>query len=359
MNEWMNQAFALAASADNAVKTNPKVGALIIKEGRIIARGLHEKYGGAHAEINALNAVKEPVNGATMVVTLEPCSHTGKTPPCVEAIIASGIPHVVIGTEDPHPLVAGRGIQALKQAGLQVDLVHADAAQASLNADYLHRIETQRPYIHLKTAMSLDGKVALKNGQSKWITSAASRARVQAYRQQAGAIMVGVGTVLADNPSLMIKDLPAGSPIRIILDTHLRTPLFSTVVQTARDVATWIYTAHPARKSDYEAFGVTIKTVKKTHDRVDFNAVIEDLKRYPIKRVLVESGPTLTSYLLTTGWVDEWTVMMAPLLLGGDAISMVNAFGLTDLTDAPQYHMAAFEKTGPDGVITLIQKGSL
>lgn len=355
MHTVMQHAFDIASKADRHVQANPKVGAVIIDGTRIISEGTHEVYGGPHAEINALNAAREPVAGKTMVVTLEPCSHHGKTPPCVEAIKKAKIEKVIIGTLDPNPLVAGKGVQILKAAGIDVEVLDTKDAQDSLNADYLKKISTKKPYITLKSAVSLDGKMALKNGDSKWITSDASRAEVQRMRQNVSAIMTGVGTILADDPRLTVHDAVEDSPVRIILDTHLKTPLDAYVVKTAHQIPTWIMTGEPdaSKLEPYTALGVRMITVSTKESHLDLKHVFDRLAQEPLKHILIESGPTLTTSLLNGGWVDRWVLMMAPKLLGADAKSLVGPLNLLTLKDALSFTLKTQERLGPDIALTL------
>ncbi len=351
----MQHAFDIASKANRHVQTNPKVGAVILDGERIISEGTHEIYGGPHAEINALNAAREPVAGKTMVVTLEPCSHHGKTPPCVEAIIDAKIHKVIIGTLDPNPLVAGNGVKRLKAAGIDVEVLDTQDAQDSLNADYLKKISTGKPYITLKSAVSLDGKMALKNGDSKWITSDASRAEVQRMRRNASAIMTGVGTILADDPRLTVHDSLEDSPIRIILDTHLKTPMDAGVVKTAHQVPTWIMTGEtdPSKFEPYENLGVRLISTSKKESHLDLNHVFDLLSQEPLKHIMIESGPTLTTSLLKEGWVDRWVLMMAPKLLGADAKSLVGPLNLFALKDALSFTLKTQQRLGPDIALTL------
>lgn len=355
MENYLEIAFKNASLATNQIKSNPKVGALIIKNRKVIAEGIHEVYGGPHAEINALNQVNESLEGAEMVVTLEPCSHHGKTPPCVDAIIASGIKKVTIGTLDPNPIVSGNGVKKLEEAGIKVIIKNDLKSQLAINQDYYKKIQTQLPYISLKTAMSLDGKIALSNRQSKWITSNDSRERVQQLRKEAGAILVGVGTILKDDPRLTVHDEMLNSPVRIILDTHLKTPLDAYVVKTAKEVPTWIFTASQASQ-DYTDLGVKIFHVPLKNERVDLETVFKEISHHPIKRILVESGPTLTTSLIQEGFIDEWHVFIAPKVLGEDALSVVSPLNLKDLKEAFTFDLSFHEKVGPDIYLKYLRK---
>jgi len=353
----MTRAFDLAARADHLVKTNPKVGAIILKDGKIISEGYHQVYGQAHAEIHALKNANESVEGATMVVTLEPCSHHGKTPPCALAIQEAGIQNVIIGTLDPNPTVAGQGVKMLKDAGIHVEVLNTQDAQNDLNPAYLKKMKTGTPFIRLKSAISLDGKMALKNGQSQWITGEAARAQVQAYRKHAGAILTGIGTVLADDPRLTVHDDLKASPDRIILDTHLKIPMTSQIVQSAKDVPTHVLTTEDDEEkiNGLKSLGVRVSIVSKKKAHLDLDAVWAYLTSLPVHEVLVESGPRLTTALLKAGWVDVWDVMMAPKVLGGDAQNMVGPLNLTELTHALHYRVKDVSQLGDDLWIRFIR----
>lgn len=255
------------------------VGAVIVKNGEVIGQGFHEKYGGPHAERNALASCKVPPDGATLYVTLEPCCHFGKTPPCTEVILKSGISRVVIGHGDPNPLVAGKGAELLRQRGIEVVEGVLEEECGRLNEVFFHYIRTQTPYVMMKYAMTMDGKIATAAGKSKWITGEAARQRVHRDRSHYTAIMVGVGTVLADDPLLTCRIENSRNPMRIICDTHLFTPTSSQVVTTARDIPTILATActNEERQKPYQNAGSRIFTVSETNGHLDLRELMKKL----------------------------------------------------------------------------------
>ena len=272
--KWMAQALSLAERGAGKTDPNPLVGAVIVRDGQLLGQGWHRAWGGLHAEREALADCREDPRGATAYVTLEPCCHWGKTPPCTEALIEAGIS--VVGVRDPNPLVAGKGISQLRAAGIQVDEGVLEKECQALNRPFFHFIRTGRPYLVLKYAMTLDGKIATRTGASRWITDPEARQRVHQDRNRYTAILVGVGTVLADDPQLTCR-LPGGrDPVRVICDSRLRTPLTAQVVTTARQVSTWIATCcqDPERQAPYLAAGCRVLELPEREGRVDLEALL-------------------------------------------------------------------------------------
>jgi diaminohydroxyphosphoribosylaminopyrimidine deaminase/5-amino-6-(5-phosphoribosylamino)uracil reductase len=301
---YMQLALTLAKKGCGKVNPNPLVGAVLVKYGRIIGQGYHEKYGELHAERNAFSSCKESAEGATLYVTLEPCCHWGKTPPCTDAIIANKISRVVIGSSDPNPLVAGKGVRILRERGIAVTEGVLKEACDSLNEIFFYYIQTGMPYVILKYAMTMDGKIATATGLSKWITGKEARAKVHQDRNRCAAIMAGVGTVLADDPLLTCR-LPSGrNPLRILCDTHLRTPLSAQVVTTAAEVPTLFATCckDKARQNPFSAAGCEILELPEKQGHVDMHALMQELGRRKIDSVLLEK---VQAYI-------------APKLFGGD-----------------------------------------
>lgn len=327
----MRQALELAKKGCGRVSPNPIVGAVIVKDGQILGCGYHEKYGGPHAERNALAACRESPEGATLYVTLEPCCHYGKTGPCTEAIIQSKIQRVVIGSKDPNPLVSGKGIAALEQAGIQVttDVLREDCDR--LNVIFFHFIQTRTPYVTMKYAMTLDGKIAAYTGESKWITGKAARHHVQETRHRYSAIMTGVGTVLADDPLLTCR-LPDGkNPVRVICDSGLRTPLTSRLAATARQVPTLLATccedSHRIRQ--YQQAGFEILTLPSRDGHIDLKVLCRLLGERNLDSLLLEGGMTLNWSALQAGIVNHIQAYIAPKLLGGkEAKSPIGGTGV-------------------------------
>lgn len=329
--QYMQLALNLAEKGCGYVNPNPMVGAVIVKENNIIGQGYHEKYGEAHAERNALaNCIVSP-KGASMYVTLEPCCHYGKTPPCTEAIIQSGISKIVIGSTDPNPLVAGKGIQILRENGIEVIENVLKGACDKLNEVFFHYIQTKTPYVVMKYAMTMDGKIATHTGKSKWITGEEARYRVQTDRHKYSAIMVGIRTVLADNPMLNCRIEQGKNPVRIICDTHLRTPLSSQIIKTAHKIDTIIATActDTAKQKLYIEKGCTVITVYKQNEHLNLSELMKLLGERKIDSILLEGGGALNWSALQNGIVDKVQTYIAPKLFGGElAKSPVGGIGI-------------------------------
>ena len=269
--EWMRRAIELAKQGEGWTSPNPLVGAVIVKQGQIIGEGYHARYGEYHAERNALMACTEPAEGADLYVTLEPCCHYGKQPPCVEAILQAGIRRVFVGSDDPNPLVAGKGIRYLRERGITVETHVLKEECDRLNPVFFHYIRKKTPYVVMKYAMTMDGKIAAYTGASKWVTGEQARANVQQERHRYRGIMVGVGTVLADDPMLSCR-MPGGrNPVRIICDTHLRTPLSSQVVKTAKEISTILAVCETdkSRYQPYQEAGCQILTLPDSDGHLD------------------------------------------------------------------------------------------
>lgn len=326
---FMARALRLAEKGRFTTDPNPRVGCILVKNGRIIGEGFHEKAGFAHAEINALKNATEDTHGATAYVTLEPCSHHGKTPPCCDALIAAGIKRLVVAMKDPNPLVSGRGLERCKAAGIEVicDVLRTDAEK--LNRGFISRMTTNRPFIRSKIAMSLDGRTALNNGESKWITSPEARADVQHFRAESAAILTGIGTVLADNPSLNARvDFPVLQPIRVILDSRLKMPLTSKMASLEGRTLILTCSADKQKKTALKNNGFEIYVLPELNGRLDLHAVITFLAEQDINNVFVEAGATLNGALLEADLVNEWLIYIAPCILGNKGRG---AFALPEL----------------------------
>ncbi len=323
-SSYMTRALDLAELGAGYVNPNPPVGAVIVKDGRIIGEGYHKKYGEAHAEINAFNNATEPVAGATMYVTLEPCSHFGKTPPCVEAIINKGIKKVVVAVEDPNPLVAGRGIKILRENGIEVITGVLEDEAKKLNEIFIKFITTGLPFCTLKTAMTLDGKIAAYTGDSRWVTNDESREYVHKLRHKYSSIMVGIGTVLADDPLLTtrLKDVDGKNPIRVVVDTKGIIPLDAKVLQCDENTKTIIATTEAISEEK-------IKSIKKTgaeviitplkNNKVDLSYLMKVLGEKRIDSILLEGGSSLNYSALHEGIVDKVVSFIAPKIIGGSS----------------------------------------
>lgn len=317
--EYMRRALALAEKGVGWTSPNPMVGAVIVKDGRVIGEGYHEKYGQPHAEPNALAACTEDPRGAVMYVTLEPCCHYGKQPPCVDAILEAGIRRVVIGSADPNPLVCGKGVGILKSKGVSVTEGVLREECDRLNQVFFHYIQTGYPFVTMKYAMTMDGKIAAYTGASKWVTGEEARAHVQSQRHRFRSIMVGVGTVLADDPLLTCRMEGGRNPVRIVCDSHLRTPLASQLVETADQVQTIIATCCPDREKQaaYQKAGCQVWLIREKDGRVDLKELMKKLGQEKIDSVLLEGGGTLNWAALESGTVQKLQAYIAPKLFGG------------------------------------------
>lgn len=335
--EYMQLALGLAQKGYGFVNPNPVVGAVIVKDDEIIGQGCHQKYGELHAERNALASCTASPKGATIYVTLEPCCHYGRTPPCTEGIIESGISKVVVGSRDPNPLVAGKGIEILRQQGIEVTEGILAEECTKLNEVFFHYINTNTPYVVMKYAMTMDGKTATYSKKSKWITGKAARQKVHWDRHRYTAIMVGVGTILADDPLLNCRMENGINPIRIICDTNLRTPVDSQIVKTAKDIPTIIATACTDSKQQqlYLNTNCKIIAVSKKDEHVDLNELMIKLGEEKIDSILLEGGNTLNWSALQNGLVNKVQAYIAPKLFGGiDAKTPLAGTGVESPADA-------------------------
>ncbi|RKU25527.1 bifunctional diaminohydroxyphosphoribosylaminopyrimidine deaminase/5-amino-6-(5-phosphoribosylamino)uracil reductase RibD [Candidatus Poribacteria bacterium] len=361
MNEshiaFMNRALTLAEIAKGRTSPNPLVGAVVVKDGKIIAEGYHKKVGGPHAEIHALDAAGEKNHGATLYVTLEPCCHWGRTPPCTKAIINSGIANVYVAHLDPNPKVAGKGIQELEKAGIKTNVgVCAEAAKI-LNEVYIKHITTGYPFVILKTAMSLDGKIATTTGESQWITSESSRQKVHEIRDQIDAIIVGVGTVLSDNPTLTTRlpDKKGKDPIRIVLDSHARTPLTARVINPnshAKVIVAVTPQASKEKVAKLEKRHAEVIVIPEKEGRVCFKTLMQTLGARGITSVLVEGGGKVNASVLESGMVDKVMCFIAPIFIGGrQAPGIIDGDGINRLIDAPELQRLTVTKLHKDLLI--------
>ena len=318
---YMLQAIQLAKQGEGWTNPNPMVGAVIVKNGRIIGKGYHKKCGELHAERNAIASLTESAEGATIYVTLEPCCHYGKTPPCTEAIIEQKIKRVVIGSRDPNPKVSGKGINMLQEAGIEVieDFMREECDR--LNPVFFHYITTKTPYVVMKYAMTLDGKIATKTGASKWITGEAARAEVQHMRHRYMGIMAGIGTVIADDPMLNVRVEGWKSPIRILCDSGLRIPLDGQIVKSAGKYRTIVAYADSenteAKRKRLHEMGVETICCPDENNQVDLKKLMKYLGEEGIDSILLEGGGTLNDSALRAGIVQEVQAFIAPKLFGG------------------------------------------
>jgi diaminohydroxyphosphoribosylaminopyrimidine deaminase/5-amino-6-(5-phosphoribosylamino)uracil reductase len=320
--QWMRRALELAERGRGWVEPNPLAGAVIVRDGRVVGEGWHRRYGEAHAEVNALAEAGEAARGATLFVTLEPCCHHGKTPPCTDAVLRAGIVRVVAALEDPFPEVAGQGAARLRAAGVPVEFGVGAAEARRQNAPYLKLLATGRPYVHAKWAMTLDGKIATHTGDSKWISNEASRRLVHALRGRMDAVVVGMGTVRADDPLLTARPPGPRTPARIVLDSGGGLPLTSRLVRTAGEAPVIVVTAGPVpreREEELRAAGCEVLAVAAEAGRPAVPALLDELGRRRLTNVLVEGGAAVHGSFLDAGAIDEVHVFIAPRLAGGAA----------------------------------------
>lgn len=354
-SRFMDLAFTLGRRGLGNTWPNPAVGAVIVKDGIIVARGWTQPGGRPHAEVEALRRAKKDAQGATLYVTLEPCSHQGKSPPCADAIIRAGIVRVVSALEDPNPEVAGKGHEKLRARGIVVDVgLGADEARRA-HAGHIARMTKQRPHVMLKMAISADGKVGLAGRKPAALSGEAARDRVFQLRGRSDAILVGVGTVLSDNPHLTCRlpGMEEQSPVRIVLDAQLRVPLSTAVVATVRETPTWVFASRKASTIAEEILqqrGCKVFRVEEKDGRLDLDHVLKTLAGEGIGRLMVEGGPTVAAALVEAGLVDEAVLVRSEKTIGEDGIAPLEGMPLDALTNG--LHARGSETLGPDTIET-------
>nr|WP_026587677.1 bifunctional diaminohydroxyphosphoribosylaminopyrimidine deaminase/5-amino-6-(5-phosphoribosylamino)uracil reductase RibD [Bacillus sp. NSP9.1] len=348
--DYMNLALELAKQGEGQTGANPLVGAVVVKDGQVVGMGAHLQYGEAHAEVHAIQMAGRHAEGAVIYVTLEPCSHYGKTPPCAELIIRSGLSRVVVAAEDPNPLVSGRGIKMLQEAGIEVTTGVLKEQAEELNEKFMHFMRTGLPYVTLKAAASLDGKTATSTGDSKWITSSEARMDAHKYRKNHQSILVGVGTIKADDPSLTCR-LPGvvNQPVRVILDTSLTIPLDAKVIHD-KEAPTWIYTtskADPDIVRHLEEKGVQI--IVFGNESISVKEVLQHLAENGIASVYVEGGSTVHASFVKEGLYQQIIFYLAPKLIGGfSSPSAISGEGFQSMKDVPLLQFTTITKIGQD-----------
>jgi diaminohydroxyphosphoribosylaminopyrimidine deaminase/5-amino-6-(5-phosphoribosylamino)uracil reductase len=352
---FMALALRLAAKGRGRTHPNPMVGAVVVAKGRIVGQGWHRRAGGPHAEVPALRAAGRRARGATRYVTLEPCSHTDKrTPPCVPRIVASNVKRVVVAMRDPNPRVQGRGLSALRRAGISASVGCLQREAERLNEAYGHWMRTGRPFVVLKAAMTLDGKIATADGDSQWITGSAARRDAHRLRAEVDAVMVGAGTVLRDDPRLTVRMGARGpaQPWRVVLDSTLRLPLSARVLAGGRAIVATTTKAPPHRIERLRARGVTVLVLPLHNGRVSLRACLERLGGMGIGSVLLEGGSELNASALREGLVGRLVVYVAPVLMGGqDAKSLIGGASPKHLADALRIRDIRVRRAGSDLVI--------
>jgi diaminohydroxyphosphoribosylaminopyrimidine deaminase/5-amino-6-(5-phosphoribosylamino)uracil reductase len=354
----MRAALALARRGLGAVWPNPAVGCVIVKNGRVVGRGWTQPGGRPHGETEALRRAGEAARGAVAYVSLEPCCHWGRTPPCVDALVTAGVRRVVVALEDPDPRVAGEGLRRLRAAGLDVEVGLCAEEAAEVNAGFLSRLRLGRPLVTLKFATSLDGRIATASGESQWITGPPARERAHALRASHDAIMVGTGTVVADDPQLTCRlpGLDHRSPVRVVIDRHLRIPPAARLIADARRIPTWVLTlrsADPARRATFLANRITLIDVDPDREgQVDLAAALKALGEHGITRLLVEGGAGLVAAFLRARLVDRLVWVHAPLVIGGEGVPAIAGLDLAALADARAFERLSTETIGDDVLTT-------
>lgn len=352
--KWMDLALVHAKSGHPS--PNPNVGAVLVKDGELVATGHHERAGMEHAEVRALRAAGPRAAGATLYVTLEPCNHHGRTPPCTDGIIASGVARVVIGCRDPNPHVDGQGIEALRAAGLPVTLGVREPQCRSQIIPWAKHVTTGLPYVSLKLALSLDGRIATRSGASKWVTGPDARAKVHLLRSRADAVAVGIGTAVADDPRLTVRDAPGDSPVRVVFDTNLRLPVESRLATNAREIPTLVLCGPDApapAEEELSALGCeVIRMPLSTEGRLDVVGVLRMLGQRGIVTMLVEGGAELAGSFLAGRLADELHAFIAPILLGPRGRpGAVDWAGPDTPQQAPRITAPSWELVGEDAYV--------
>jgi diaminohydroxyphosphoribosylaminopyrimidine deaminase/5-amino-6-(5-phosphoribosylamino)uracil reductase len=351
----MTRAFELARRGLYTTDPNPRVGCVLVKDGVVVAEGWHQRAGGPHAEVHALSVAGAAARGATAYVTLEPCDHFGRTPPCSLALIEAGIARVVYALDDPNPEVAGQGAARLRERGIAVDCGLMAAEAEALNPGYLRRRRTGMPWVRVKVAASLDGRTALASGESRWITSRAARQDGQRGRAMSSVVLTGVGTVLSDDPALNVRiDESDRQPLRVVLDSQLRTPSDSRVLQREGHVLILGTVDHEDRRRSLERQGAEVIIVPASAGRPDLEAVLRLLAQRGANEIWVEAGATLAGSFVRERRFDELVVYVAPCLLGSDARPLLDLPVLANLDDRMVLRFAECRRVGDDLCITVV-----
>lgn len=350
----MSRALRLARRGLYTAHPNPRVGCVLVRGDRVVGEGWHRRTGEAHAEINALAAAGDAAAGATAYVTLEPCSHHGRTPPCAEALIEAGVSSVVAAMADPNPKVAGDGLERLRSAGVSVASGLMREQAAALNEGFISRVSRGRPFVRLKIAASLDGRTAMASGESQWITGEAARRDVQRLRAASGAVMTGIGTVVDDDPSLTVRDASVDTggrrPLRVVVDSALRISADARLFAATGPVA--VICTDDAARGALEEAGAAVIRVASADGRVDLDAALGELARLEVNDVLVEAGPTLAGGLLSAGLVDELVIYQAPHMMGSETRGMALTAGWQRLGQRMSLEITDLRKVGEDLRIT-------
>ena len=353
----MARALQLAARGLFTTDPNPRVGCVVVRDGVVVGEGWHMRAGSPHAEVHALHEAGDAATGATVYVTLEPCSHHGRTPPCAHALVDAGVARVVVAMQDPNPLVAGQGLQALRDAGIEVQAGLLEDEAASLNPGFIMRMRQARPWLRCKLAMSLDGRTAMASGESRWITGPAARADVHRLRARSSAVMTGIGTVLADDPSLTARlaghdDGSLLQPLRVVLDSGLQLPPAAKLLQQPGETLVVTGVESPEREAALARPGVSVVTLPTRDGRPDLAAVLQYLARLEVNEVHLEAGARLSGALLDAGLVDELVIYMAPHLMGDAARGLFHLPVIGEMAQRIQLEVSDIRSVGEDWRIT-------
>ena len=357
----MDLARRLAERGRYSVAPNPLVGSVIARDGSVLSEGWHSRAGEGHAEIVALEKAGAASRGATLYVTLEPCNHYGRTPPCVEAILRAGISRVVVGHLDPDPRMQGSSVRILREAGVEVDVLD-DPAFEWQNEQFLHHMQTGKPFVHLKLATTLDGRIAASGGDSRWVTGKDARLRAHELRAEAGAVLVGANTVRTDDPMLTARDLPVRSPriTRVVLDPELTISPESKLAKSAQENPVVVFATEPAldgRKKELERLGVEVVTTSLSKEGLDLIYVLDELGGRGLRGLLVEGGGETATSFVRTGLADKLTLFYAPKLLGSEGVPMIGALRATKVAESLQFSVSDVERVGDDVAVTLYPGG--
>jgi len=344
----MSQALQLAEKGLFSTTPNPRVGCIIVRDDQIVGRGWHERTGQAHAEINALKQAGATAKHSMVYVTLEPCSHHGRTSPCVDALTQAGVAKVVVAMEDPNPLVAGKGCALLRQAGIEVQVGLMRAEAAALNVGFIHRMCHQQPWVRVKVAASLDGKTALNNGESQWITGEAARQDGHRWRARSCAMLTGIGTVKADDPQLTVRHVETSrQPFRVVVDSRLEIPLDAKLLQGGSAIIFSAISNHE-KSTTLKDLGASVIEIPDANGDVDLVKMMRRLADFEINEVLVEAGSKLNGALVQAGLVDELVMYIAPQLLGDKARGLLNLPELTQLSQKAELKIQDLRMIGQD-----------
>lgn len=352
--QYMAMAIRLARKGLNSTTPNPRVGCVLLKDGNIVGSGWHQRAGEAHAEINALEQAGENAEGATAYVTLEPCCHQGRTGPCSQALIRAGVGRVVVAMLDPNPQVSGKGMQQLDDAGISTSHGVLEDSARALNPGFISRMQNKRPWVYSKLAVSLDGHTAMADGQSQWITSEQARQDVQHWRARSCALLTGVGTILSDDPSLNVRLETERQPIRMILDSDLKTPVKAKCLSLEGRTLIFTCSTDQVRYDALQQAGAEVLHLErdKNTNKVDLSQLMQVLAKMEINELMVEAGATLNGALLEAGLMDQCLIYMAPHFMGSQTRPMLQTSGLKNMADRVDMQINEIRQVGPDLRIT-------